>query len=132
MTVLVDTSVWVEHLRGTDSPTRRHLIALLRAGEVATTDVVMMEVLCGPTDEKDVDRLTNMLAGTRYLRQEAPRDAEGAAALFRTCRRAGEAPRARLDCLVAAVAIRHSVPVLHHDRDYDVLARHTDLEVVAL
>ena len=132
MTVLVDTSVWVEHLRGNDTPTRRHLLDLLRAGQVATTDVVIMEVLSGPTDDGGAQRLARMLAGARYLRQNAPEDAESAAALHRACRRAGETPRSRLDCLVAAVAVRHAVPVLHRDRDHDVLARHTDLRVVVL
>jgi predicted nucleic acid-binding protein len=32
-------------------------------------------------------------------------------------------------CLIAAVAIRNDVPVLHHDADFDVLARHTPLRV---
>ncbi len=34
-----------------------------------------------------------------------------------------------MDCLVAAIAIRADVPVLHADRDFDTLARHTDLSV---
>jgi predicted nucleic acid-binding protein len=33
------------------------------------------------------------------------------------------------DCLVAAIAIRNGVRVLHNDRDYEVLARHTPLRV---
>jgi predicted nucleic acid-binding protein len=37
-----------------------------------------------------------------------------------------------LDCLVAAVAIRHNIPVLHRDRDFDVLARHTELRTAAM
>jgi hypothetical protein len=28
------------------------------------------------------------------------------------------------DCLIGAVALRVGVPVLHNDRDFDVLARH--------
>ena len=31
------------------------------------------------------------------------------------------------DCLVAAVALRHDVSVLHCDRDFEVLGRHTAL-----
>ena len=57
-------------------------------------------------------------------------DAEQAAALHRACRRAGETPRSPNDCLVAAVALRHGVPVLHRDHDFTVLAAHTDLRVV--
>ena len=34
-----------------------------------------------------------------------------------------------VDCLIAAVAIRNDVPVLHQDADFDVLARCTTLRV---
>jgi predicted nucleic acid-binding protein len=34
------------------------------------------------------------------------------------------------DCLIAAVAIRNGVSVLHRDRDFEVIARHTDLKVL--
>jgi predicted nucleic acid-binding protein len=37
--------------------------------------------------------------------------------------------RKLIDCLIAAVAIRERVSVLHNDRDYDVLARHSKLKV---
>ena len=37
--------------------------------------------------------------------------------------------RSMLDCLIAAVAIRQGIPVLHSDRDFDALARHTELRV---
>jgi predicted nucleic acid-binding protein len=56
-------------------------------------------------------------------------DAEAAAVLYRDCRRGGETPRAVNDCLIAAIAIRHDLPVLHRDRDFDVIARHSTLPV---
>jgi len=34
-----------------------------------------------------------------------------------------------IDCLIAAIAIRHDVPVLHADNDFDAIARHTPLKV---
>jgi predicted nucleic acid-binding protein len=33
------------------------------------------------------------------------------------------------DCLIAAVAITHGVPVLHADRDFDALAQVSDLVI---
>jgi predicted nucleic acid-binding protein len=33
------------------------------------------------------------------------------------------------DRLIAAVAVRHDVPILHHDADFDVLARYPPLRV---
>ena len=54
-------------------------------------------------------------------------DFESAAELYRLCRSRGATVRKLMDCLIAAVAIREKVTVLHNDRDYEVLARHTRL-----
>lgn len=51
-----------------------------------------------------------------------------AAALYRTCRQQGETVRKLLDCLIAPVAIRADIPILHRDGDYEALARHTGLQ----
>lgn len=58
-------------------------------------------------------------------------DWEEAAAIFRRCRHVGFTPSSRIDCLVAAVALRNDVPVLHHDADFDGIAACTGLEVVS-
>ena len=129
MTVLADTSVWIEYLRGVQSPVRDTFVGLLDARAVVTTDAVLLEVLAGPTAESEADRLWQVLAGIDHVRQESPLDAEGGAAVFRACRRGGETPRSMLDCLIAAVAIRIDVSVLHRDRDFDVIARHTALRI---
>ncbi len=34
-----------------------------------------------------------------------------------------------IDCLIATLAIRADVPVLHAGADFDVLARHTGLQI---
>ena len=52
--------------------------------------------------------------------------------LYRTCRRGGETVRTLVDCLIAAVAIREGVPVLHADTGFDALGRHTALVVRAV
>ena len=59
-----------------------------------------------------------------------PAHYDEAARLYRRCRREGETVRRMIDCLIAAVAIGAGVAVLHHDDDFDVLARHTELDVV--
>lgn len=41
----------------------------------------------------------------------------------------GKTVRQQIDCLIAAVAIRAAAPVLHRDRSFDVLARHTELQI---
>lgn len=131
MTVLVDTSVWIGFLRGGTGPEIDRLTEAIRDRTVATTDVVLLEVLSGTTDEGEARRLRRMLAGAELLRQVSPLDAEQAGALYRACRRGGETPRSLNDCVVAAVAVRHDVPLLHRDRDFVVLARHTRLRTLS-
>lgn len=132
MTVLVDSSAWVEFLRATGSPEHLAVRRKLAEGVVATTDAVALELMIGPTTDQAVDRIARLLAGCRQLSQHSPSDAERAAALYRQCRRAGDTPRSVLDCLIAAVAIRHDVAVLHRARDFDVLARHTALRLASV
>lgn len=48
--------------------------------------------------------------------------------LYRSARRAANTIRSGVDCLIAACAIKHSLAVLHRDRDFDLLAKVSSLE----
>jgi predicted nucleic acid-binding protein len=98
----------------------------MRRAPVALTEVILMELLAGTRRPREVAGLRRF----ELLRLEGLRDFQHAAALYRTCRAAGETVRNMLDCLVAIPAIRAGAPVLHADRDFDVFARHTPLEVL--
>lgn len=89
-----------------------------------------MEVLAGARDEQHLESLRRLLARASVI-STGPADYELAAALYRMCRRRGASVRKLIDCLIAAVAVREGVPILHADADYEVLARHTALRVVA-
>ena len=125
--ILIDTSAWVEFLRGTGSPACDRVEALLD-GEIATCDAIRMEVLAGARDEHHLERLRRLLARAVVL-PTTRTDYDEAAALFRRCRREGSTIRRLIDCLIASVAIRAATPILHNDGDFDVLARHTALRL---
>lgn len=127
--ILIDTSAWVEFLRDTGSPICQRVDDLL-AVEIATCDAVRMEVLAGARNEQHLQQLRRLLARASNLRTESM-DYEAAAALYRTCRQRGHTVRKLIDCLIAAVAIRGNVPILHSDADLDILAQHTALQVDA-
>lgn len=128
---LADTSAWIEFIRRTGSPINNRLREGIREGTVVTTDPVVMEVLAGARDESHSRRLTSLLAGANFAPAGGPGIWEQAARIYRRCRSEGFTPSSQLDCLIAAVAIREDVPVLHADRDFDLIARHTPLRVVA-
>ncbi len=126
--ILVDSSAWIELLRGTDNAAHRMLKHHLAAGSpLATTEVVVMELLAGARNDRDRDRLRLRLLSLPLLRLRGMPDFESAADLYRRCRRRGETVRKLIDCLIAAVAIRERATLLHNDRDFEVLARHTRL-----
>lgn len=125
--ILVDTSAWIEFLRDTGSPTCVRVDEAL-GGEIAICEAIRMEVLAGGRDGPHMDGLRRLLARAVMISIE-PGDFDHAAALYRVCRRRGETVRKLIDCLIAAVAIRADVPVLHNDSDYETLARHTALKL---
>lgn len=128
--ILVDSSAWIEWLRATGSPVHKRLKRLLlEQRPVAVTDAVVLELLGGVRDEGPARDLRRLLLSFEQLPTRGPGDFEQAAAIARLCRRHGRTPRSRLDCLIAAVALRHDVEVLHRDRDFDLIARHTPLRV---
>jgi predicted nucleic acid-binding protein len=126
--ILVDSSAWIELLRGTGHVVHRTLKHHLDAGSsLGTTEVVVMELLAGAGNERDRALLRERLLALPLLRLRGMPDFESAAELYRRCRRRGETVRKLIDCLIAAVAIRERATVLHNDRDFEVLVRHTPL-----
>ena len=125
---LADSSAWIEILRNTGSPVCLRLHELLRAENVVICDAVRMEVLAGARDDSQLVAISRALDQATVISMQAT-DYDAAAELYRRCRRQGETIRKLMDCLIAAVAIRAGIPVLHNDKDFDVLARHTDLQI---
>jgi predicted nucleic acid-binding protein len=53
---------------------------------------------------------------------DAREAARSAAHLYARCRWAGVTPRSANDCLIATHAIFGGIPLLHRDRDFDLIA----------
>lgn len=128
--ILVDSSAWVEFLRATGSPVHHCLrSALEQEADLASTDVIVMEILAGARDDADRERLRRLLYGLEFLAVDGPADYESAAEIYRACRKAGETPRKLTDCLIAAVAMRADASLLCEDADFAAIARHTTLRL---
>ena len=114
-------------MRDTKGPVCVRVDKLLN-GDIAICEPVRMEVLAGARDERHLSDLRRLLARATLIHTEAV-DYEEAAALYRVCRRSGETVRKLIDCLIASIAIRTGSSILHCDTDFDVLARHTSLQI---
>ena len=130
--IVVDSSVWIEMLRKTESPADRTLTRLLHEdAPVATTEMVAGEILAGAQDDLDHVRLRRELLATRFIPLGGFEGFERAARLVRECRGLG-VTASLSDCLVAAPAISAGAAVLHADADFDRIASATALEVYPL
>lgn len=128
--ILADTSAWIDLRRGNRRAGGARLRRLLEVGaDVAVTEPVVMELLAGCRGDHEVAATRRRLLGLTLARVGGLATYERAAAVERACRRADEPIRSGMDCLIAAVAIANDATLLHSDRDFDVIARHTELRL---
>lgn len=131
MRTLVDTSVWVDFLRGSDTRATDYLRREV-GGDVLTCEPVMMELLAGSAPGRRTAAVERLLLSQSWLRIEPGLDYRGAVDVFQAARTTGHQPRSLQDCLIGAIALRHDVAVAHRDVDYEHIAAATGLATVDL
>ena len=94
--------------------------------------LILLEIMAGTRNEQHARDLRRLLDRCHFLPLEDPFDFESAATLYRACRHEGITIRRLPDCLIAAVAMRTGVALLHQDADFDAIARHAPLAIAAL
>jgi predicted nucleic acid-binding protein len=127
--VLVDTSIWIRWFRGGISkrPSPEEM------DTVVTCSPILQELFQGFDYVPAHSQLRLDLLAVPRLTDPVPVDAYLAAAdIYRDIRRRGFTIESSIDCLIAAIAIRHGVPVMHADQDFDTIARFTPLRIAKL
>ena len=119
---LVDTTVWVDWLRGKKTRATTLLDALLDEGEVLLAPVILQEILQGARSPSALETLRKHFTGLPVLAPSL--DVHLAAGtLYARCRWQGITPRSPHDCLIAQHALEAGVPLLQADRDFTRLAQ---------
>lgn len=121
---LVDTSVWIDYIRGHDRPHVRFLRDLLSNPLAASiTPLIYMEILQGARDRASYDRLQSYFSGQQFVDfDRTARSHAAAARIYLDCRQRGLTVRSSTDCLIAQCAIECDLTLLHHDRDFRHIA----------
>ncbi len=129
MTVLIDTSAWVEYFRGTGTAVNEataHHIA--ERAPFATCGHIWMEITAGARDDDSLSVISSVLMRGATV-ATAPHHFDAAASLYRFCRSRGVTIRSMIDCLIAVVAIENDLEVLHNDRDFASLSQVAAMKV---
>ena len=118
---LIDTSVWIDVFH---RPRRIDLRSLVDPDAIVTCLPVVQEVLQGFRDDRAFRVARDAMRAIPTVEEPLGRTAfEDAVDLYRLARRAGITVRSSVDCLIAVCAVRNDLTVLHHDRDFDRIAR---------
>lgn len=129
--ILVDTSVWVEFLRGTDRPATDFVDERLGDG-LACSEPIMLELLAGARPGAHAAKIERLLLAQSWCGIKADLDFRGAVDVFHATRATGHQPRSLQDCLIAAVVLRRDISLAHQDIDFERIAFATNLRTIDL
>ena len=129
--ILVDSSVWIDHFRGNDTPQVALLDRVLASGPVAIGDLVLVEVLQGFTNDRDFNQARRLLTALTVIEIGGAGIAVQTAQNFRRLRALGITVRKTIDTLIATRCILDGLTLLHSDRDFDPFEQYLGLRVLA-
>lgn len=105
----------------------------MRAGQILTTPVVVMELLYSTRDATEFASWERWLGSLREAALDRSTAQSAIAAMRELSTRRGLGHRVPItDALIAAAAAQRGAGVLHHDRHFDVLAEVLAFESVWL
>jgi len=127
---LVDTTVWVDFIRGRRTDEVVKLEELIDSGAVLVGDLVLCEFLRGFGSDAEAQRVEQALNKFPIVPLCDARLAVEAAANYRILRARGITLSKTVDLIIGTYCIHHSLPLLHNDRDFDAMEKYLGLMVL--
>ena len=128
--IIVDTTVWVDYLRGTRTSHVDWLDDQLTSERFGLTDLILCEVLQGITTDSQFDAVQEQLLELEVFETGTVELAIEAALNYRRLRAAGRTVRKTIDSLIATFCLLEGHALLHNDRDYDSFEDVLGLKVI--
>jgi predicted nucleic acid-binding protein len=123
--IVVDSSVWISHLRNFDGAAVQKLRDIGDPQDILLGDLILLEVLQGARDERHAAIIENRLRQFEIQSMLNEKLAAEAARNYRRLREKGITIRKTADLIIGTFCIAGGHALLHADRDFD--AMHTDL-----
>jgi predicted nucleic acid-binding protein len=141
--VFVDSSVWVDYLRGARTRETAVFDAVLAFSDpgreqddhqpdlsLLVGDLVLCEVLRGIPDRREYGAVRATMLSFELVSVGGVELALRAADHYRALRRLGITVRKTIDLLIGTYCIVEDCDLLHSDRDFDPMAEHLGLRVL--
>ena len=129
---LADTSVWIDYFNSkNNSPQKQKLKNYIESGEqVFFCPVIYQEVLQGVRNDDDFKKIKNFIGGFDMTKTDIITASNYAVDIYRALRKNGLTIRKPQDCLIAAYSIIEDLPLLHSDKDFDVISTMFELKIM--
>jgi predicted nucleic acid-binding protein len=121
--ILVDSSVWIDHLRNIESEPVRHLRRLITEEPLLIGDLILCEILQGFNSEAQARLVQRSFGRFEAVALSDPGLAAIAAANYRFLRRQGITIRKMIDVVIGTFCIERGHALLHSDRDFEPMER---------
>ena len=128
--IIVDTTVWVDYLRGTRNPETEWLETEADRKRLGLTDLILCEVLEGVRDEQEFGLVQSKLERFELFETGGEELAIAAARNYGRIREEGRTVRKTIDCLIATFCMAHGHALLHRNRDFDAFEQILGLAVI--
>lgn len=128
--VLIDTSVWIDFLNGTNNRQTDVMSKILyEETEVFISPQIIQEILQGISNDAEHNLMKEKLLSLNVLNIDSIESAIGASSLYRTLRKKGVTIRKTNDVLIAFYCLYFNIPILHKDRDFDKISYYSKLKI---
>jgi predicted nucleic acid-binding protein len=127
--IVVDTSVWIDFIRGIDAPHTNLLDYELDHNRIITGDLIITEFLQGFHSEKDYQAGKEIMESLEYYDFVGKNIALLSARNSRILRKRGISVRKTIDVIIATFCIESGFELLHNDRDFDPMEEILGLRV---
>ena len=128
--VIVDTTVWIDYLRGIASKETSWFESQLNRQRFGLTDLILCEILQGVQNENAARQVLRELSLFEIYNTGGEGLAVAATRNFRLLRQRGRTVRKTIDGLIATFCMSQGFSLLHSDRDYDHFEEFLGLSVV--
>lgn len=128
--VIVDTTIWVDYLKGAQTPHTTWLDEQIEQQRLGLTDLILCEVLQGIRDEERAAEVLSELLKFEILTTGGIAFAVAAARNYRILRTRGRTVRKTIDCLIATFCLVNNHELIHDDHDFDHFEQVLNLRVI--
>jgi len=128
--VIVDTSAWIEYLRGGIPRIVKKVDQCLEQDLVGIGDLIYCEIMQGIPSPRERSQVSTLLLSLPQFDMVGFSIAEKSAANYRLLRSKGVTVRKTIDVLIGTFCAENGLQIVHHDSDFDSMAKHIGLEVL--